>query len=333
MTSTCLIGEPGRLQISRKDTIIKGRPTRISCVEIKGQNFKVERGPATVIALEDEWYEDLYDPFAAIETLRQVRGFKPDIFTFWQRIPDTEPKYSFYRESEDLAVLPITTYEHWWNHQIKSRVRNQIKKCEKEGVQVREVTYDDDFVRGMTRIFNETPIRQGRHSWHYGKSFEQVKSQFSRYVFRELMLGAYCQGELVGFVMLGHAGRYALTGQILSSLKHRDKAISNALVAKCVEICEKLSLPHLVYFFWLDDSLSEFKRRCGFQRMSVPRYFVPLTTKGRLILKLKLHRGWKAVLPSGIKDRLKRYRRSWNNAAQITNRRSHMALRAMADGQ
>ena len=60
-------------------------------------------------------------------------------------------------------------------HQIKSRVRNQIRKAEKEGLVVKEVPYDDDFVRGMTAIFNESPVRQGRPFWHYGKSFETVK--------------------------------------------------------------------------------------------------------------------------------------------------------------
>ena len=202
---------------------------------------------------------------------------------------------------EDLAVLPITSYDHWWNNQIKSRVRNLIRKAEKEGVEIRETVYDDDFVRGMTAIFNESPVRQGRRFWHYGKDFETVKRQFSRYLFREEMIGAYYRGELIGFIMLGNAGQYAITGQIISSIKHRDKATNNALIAKSVEVCEKRKLSYLVYLFWSDDSLAEFKRRCGFEKTRVPRYFVPLTLKGRLGLKLGLHRGWRAALPSQIK--------------------------------
>ena len=77
-------------------------------------------------------------------------------------------------------------------------------------------------------------------------------------------------------------GRFGLTGQIISSIKHRDKGTNNALIAKAVEVCEKAGLEHLVYLFWSEDSLSEFKRRCGFERTLVPRYFVPLTSKGRL---------------------------------------------------
>ena len=179
---------------------------------------------------------------------------------------------------------------------------------------MRQVDYDDDFVRGMTSIFNEAPVRQGRRFWHYGKDFEEVKRQFSQYLYREQMIGAYYGGELIGFVMLGKADRYGITGQIISSLKHRDKATTNALIAKTVEVCAKQHLPYLVYFFWSDDSLAEFKRRCGFERMRVPRYFVPLTFKGRLALKLGVHRGWKAALPAGLKTRLKKLRRSWNES-------------------
>ena len=61
------------------------------------------------------------------------------------------------------------------------------------------------FVRGMTSIFNETPIRQGRPFLHYGKDFETVKREFSRFLFREEIFGAYVGEELVGFIMLADA--------------------------------------------------------------------------------------------------------------------------------
>src|SRR5690606_3290760 len=135
--------------------------------------------------------------------------------------------------------------------------------------------------RGMTAIFNETPVRQGRKLWHYGKDFATVKEQFSRYVYRERMIGAYVGDEMVGFVMLGDAGRFALLGQIISSLRHRDKSPNNSLIAKSVEICANSGMEYLVYWYWGDDSLAEFKRRCGFEPFALPRYYIPLTLKGR----------------------------------------------------
>lgn len=301
----------GSLQPFSKETLIKGQPARIECVEILGQVYTLTRGPVKVLSLEDEWFEDVRDPEAVIDVLRRDRHIAPDVFTFWQRVPDVSPRYGYHQEWDDLAVLPISTYDHWWNSQIKSRVRSLIRKSEKEGVVVRQTEYDDDFVRGMTAIFNEAPVRQGRPFWHYGKDVETVKRQFSRYLHREHMIGAYYDGELIGLIMLGNAGRFGLTGQIISSLRHRDKGTNNALVAKAVDVCEKLGLEYLVYLFWSDDSLSEFKRRCGFERTRVPRYYVPLTWKGSLALRTGAHRGVKAMLPHRIKAPLKRLRAGW----------------------
>jgi hypothetical protein len=301
---------PG-LKLFTKETISRGQPVKIDCVEVGDQVYAIAKGVLTVMGLEDDWYEDVVDPEAVIEALKESAGFKPDIFTFWQRLPDVEPRYSFHFEWEELAVLPIISYQHWWNHQIKSRARNQIRKSQKDGLVVKETVYDDHFVRGMTAIFNETPIRQGRKFWHYGKEFETIKSQFARHVHREDMIGAYYQDELIGFMMLGNAGRFGVTGQIISTIKHRDKSTNNALIAKAVELCERKNLPYLVYLFWGDDSLAEFKRRCGFEQTKVPRYFVPLTRKGRLALKLGLHRGWKELLPKQAKVSLKKLRNGW----------------------
>jgi hypothetical protein len=295
-------------RILTKETLIRGKPVQLKCIEIGGQQYALSPGPAKVVSLEDEWYEDVKDPELVIQTLKNS-DLKADIFTFWQRPPDLEPKYNYYMEWDSIAVLPIQSRDHWFNKQISSRQRGQIRKAMKEGLEVRETVYDDDFVRGMTEIFNETPVRQGRRFWHYGKDFETIKRQFSKYIHRESMIGAYYQGEMIGVVMLANAGNFGITGQILSKLKHRDKTPNNVLMWKTVEVCEKKKLPYLVYYYWSDDSRAEFKRRCGFEKKEAPRYFVPLTPKGALALKLRLHRGWKNALPDQIKGPLKNLRK------------------------
>jgi len=264
-----------------------------------------------MLRLEDEWYEDVCDPLKLVGELKKNRKIKPDLFTFWQRLPKVAPEYSFHCEYEDIAALPITTHAAWFSGQIKSRVRNLIRKSEKEGVEVRESVYDDDFVHGMTRIFNEAPIRQGRKFWHYGKDFETIKMQFSRFVKRERMIAAYYRGEMIGLIMLGDAGSFAITGQIISSLHHRDKATNNLLVSKAVQVCEEQGFRHLCYLNWSEDSLSEFKRRCGFEKIGMPRYYVPLTAKGKIWLRLGLHRGLKSLLPSNVRNALKAARTRW----------------------
>lgn len=302
---------PPSFQIFSKETLVKGQPSKIECAKLLGQTYTITRGPFNVVGLEDEWYEDVRDPAAVIEALREHRDLRADVFTFWQRLPDLVPRYGYYHQWDDIAVLSSRSYKDWFARHIKSRVRSLIRKSQKEGLVVRETSYDDDFVRGMTAIFNETPVRQGRPFWHYGKDFATIKSQFSRCIHREHMIGAYYRDELIGFIMLGNAGTFGITGQMISSIKHRDKATNNALIAEAVQVCERLGLDHLVYLFWSDDSLSEFKRRCGFERTPVPRYFVPLSARGKIAVATNLHRGWRVMLPTGVKQSLKQVRTAW----------------------
>lgn len=293
-----------------KETLVAGRPTTITCLEVAGQTYSLSNGPLGVVRLEDEWFDDVKDPETAIVALKESWR-RPDIFTFWQRLPDCEPRFDFFRVWETIAVLPVLGFRHWWDSQIKPATRNLVRKAERKGVEVREVVYDDDFVRGMTEIFNETPIRQGRRFWHYGKDFETIKSQFSRYLFRETLIGAYHDGELIGFLMLGNAGRYGDVGQIISKIRHRDKSPNNALIAKAVAVCESKRLPYLVYAYWTDGPLADFKRHNGFEAVSLPRYYVPLTRRGRLALALRLHAGLKDVVPQPLRNRLRALRRRW----------------------
>ncbi len=294
------------------DTLLKGRSETIRCVKVGAQTFSVTGGAIRTLALEDEWFEDLQDPGAVVAALGQRNPLNADLLTFWQRPPDTVRQFDYHMEWEDLAVLPIQSYEHWMSHQIKSRIRNLIRKSAKDGLVVRESAFDDDFVRGMTTIFNEARVRQGRRFWHFGKDFETIKRQFSRFLHRERMIGAYYQDQMIGFIMLSTAGRIALPGQIISSIKHRDKATNNALIAKAVELCAESKTEFLVYYYWGDDSLTEFKRRCGFERVQVPRYYVPLTVKGRVALRMGAHRGLRAMLPKGLVARLRAARNKWN---------------------
>jgi hypothetical protein len=295
-----------------KETLIDGKPARIECVDISGQSYCLSRGLIVMVRLEDEWYEDVNDPDQVIAALKAA-SVRADIFTFWQRPAETKPRHRFPTEWESLAVLPVTTFNDWWNKQIKPETRNLVRKAQKKGVEVHEAVYDDDFVRGMTAIFNETPVRQGRRFWHYGKDCETVKQQFSRYLFREDLLGAYCHDELIGFMMLGNAGRYGVVGQIISKIEHRDKSPNNALMAKAVEVCERKGLPQLVYANWGDGPLVNFKRHNGFHEMRLPRYYVPLTRRGHLVIRLGQHRGWKALVPANVKQRLRALRSRWLN--------------------
>lgn len=305
------MSSPSISSLYPKETLVAGHRATIRCMDVGDQVYTLCGGLVRVLQLEDEWYEDVNDPAAVLAELRHAPA-RIDLLSFWQRYPDVEPRFPYHLEWQDIAVLPIESYAAWWEQGIKSRVRSLIRKSYKQGLDVRVTAFDDSFIEGMTRIFNESPVRQGRRFWHYGKDFPTVRTQFSRYLHREHMIGAYVGDELVGFMMIGNAGRFGLVGQLMSSIRHRDKAPNNALIAKAVESCADLGLEALIYLFWSEDSLAEFKRRCGFQRVRVPRYYVPLTSVGSLALKAGVHRGVRAMVPPGIKSIYKRARARWN---------------------
>lgn len=299
------------IKVYQKKLMVDGYPVDSECVDIAQQTYAIRRGFPSTIALEEEWYEDVENPEMVVAALQGSSSTVADLFTFWQRIPEVDPKFDYHIEWEEIGVLPVQSYDEWLKRQVKPQVRTKVRKADKSGVVVKEVPFDDDFIRGMVDIFNESPIRQGRPFWHYGKDFDTVKEQFSRCTFRERMIGAYVGKEMIGFVMFADAGRYGFPGQIIASLRHRDKAASNALMAKSVEMCAEMGLKHMVYGLWGDDSLADFKRACGFEPVRIPRYWVPLTWKGRLALRYGLHRGWKHLVPPQMKRRLKHLRRRW----------------------
>ena len=279
-------------------------------MEINGKKIIIEGIVPRIARIEQEWCDDVEDPDILANALRETTD-GADILTFTQRLPDLEPKYTYQMEFDSMAALPIRSYSFWWEKQIDRKARNKVRKAQKKGLTVRMANFNDTFIRGMTSIFNESPVRQGRRFLHYGKDFETIKLQFSRFLFREEIFGAYLDEELVGFIFLSDAGGYLFLGQIISKIAYRDLAPNNALLAKAVERCAERRFPYLVYALWLNDSLGDFKRSNGFQRFDVPRYFVPLTKKGKLALKVGLHRGWKEAVPKQLRKPLKQLKRCW----------------------
>src|SRR5271165_5059314 len=144
-----------------------------SIVNVQGVDIRIEGRMLRIARLERERYEGLADPEAVLVGLRRC-AYKADLFTFMQRLPETEPKHSYPMEWDNLAVLPITTFDHWWKKQIDNKTRNMVRKAEKKGLTLREVPFGDILVRGIWEIYNECPIRQRRPFPHYGKNIETV---------------------------------------------------------------------------------------------------------------------------------------------------------------
>jgi len=255
---------------------------------------------------EEEWLEaaQLRDPFALLERLK-AGPRKPDVFSFAQRIPDTQAKHRLPFEMENVAAVPITSYTEWWEKRVPQETRKNVRRSGRRGVTTMQVSLDDALVRGIKDIYDETPIRQGRRFWHYGKELETVRRENATYLERCDFIGAYFEGALIGFIKIVYIDQVARIMQIVSMQAHEDKRPTNALLAKAVELCEGRGMSYFVYGQYVYGNktrspMTEFKRRNGFERIDFPRYYVPLTLAGRAYVSLRLYRGLAGLLPEAV---------------------------------
>lgn len=306
--------------IARDVIDYRGRGVSVRGIQIGNKHLVVQGRFLTIARLKDEWYESVGDPDVVISALC-ASNLKPDLFTFWQRLPEMTPKYRYHCENETLSAIPLKTFQHWWNTQIKSDTRKKAKRAEKRGIEIKVVPLDDVFVRGVMEIFDETPVRRGKPFWHYGKSFETLKEELSRDIATSKFIGAYEGETLIGFVKLVCApGRFANPGLIVSKLEARKKYVNNALIAKSVELCCQDGLPYLTYTKWRRGTQAEFLTRHGFERTSVPRYWIPLTRKGKIALKLGFHRNIRTRVPDKLMGTILSLRSAFYNRVYGVNR-------------
>lgn len=289
----------------------------MSLVQVSDRTVRIDGRLVRIARLDGETYVYTDNPQAIIDGLHNIRH-RVDLLTFIQQLPDTEPKYGYAMEWDNLAVLPLTSFEYWWTKQIDSSARNKIRKAEKKGVVAREVALNATLISGIQAIYNESPVRQGRRFCHFREDVNTTYQQMSTFPDKTSFIGAFLDGTMIGFMRLVSDDKNTMAGamSILSMLRHRDKAPTNALVAQAVRFCTERGMKYLVYSSFAygkkkPDSLAEFKLNNGFERVDVPRYYVPLTRLGEVVLRLGLHHPVRDCLPESLVSRARDLRNAW----------------------
>jgi len=229
-----------------------------------------------------------------------------DIFTFLERkwcCPIPNPPSTWIKTEDNVGLLEIKDYESWWSN-VGKKTRNMVRRAEKSGIKVTVAQPSEKFAEGMWKIYNETAIRQERAFPHYGEPLQTVTGNMFA-AQNSTFIGAFLQEELVGFIQIIHGENIAVISQILSMQKHWDKAVNNALLAKAVEVCASNGTRWLMYGrIGNHPSLDKFKESNGFVKFPITRYYVPVTWKGRVAIRLGLHREFKDALPQSLKGPL-----------------------------
>ena len=304
------------LEIDGKRLIVKGRWIKIASPE------------------HEEWLEsELGDPEGCVAKLKQPVPLRPrpDILTFAQKLPATQPKYTFPIEWDSIAALPTSSHKVWWD-KLPQETRKNVRRSQKRGVVVTADRLHDRLIEDLVELNNDSPIRQGRRYTHYGKSVEQVKNDQSSFADRSAFICAYCGEELVGYMKIVYRGDVASVLHLLPKASQQDKRPANALINKAVELCEARGVAYLTFGKFnygnkRDNPLREFKVRNGFQEILVPRFYVPLTPWGALCMRAKLHRGLIGILPHSLITLGGKVRAKWHDCVKFLRRCSSMLER------
>ena len=317
----------GTIEISAR-----GKWVEVPALRVNGQIIVVTGEWMKIASFHDEdWLEaELVDPDYCLKMLRDCTGaHAADILCFSQKVPETVARYKYPMENRSIAVADVASFKDWWER-LPQVTRKNVRRSQKRGVVIKVRSFDADLIDGIRNIQNESPVRQGRLNYHFGKSFEQVKRDHGAFLDRSDFICAYFEEEFIGFLKLVYRGEVASILQLNSKEAHYDKRPSNALLAKAAEICESRGVRYLTYGLFnygnkRDTSLQEFKKRHGFDEMLVPTYYIPLTVWGQLCVKTRLYRGPLGLLPNSVLRFALNVRAKWYSFFKPNSRCSSMS--------
>ncbi len=261
-------------------------------------------------------YELLYDVRPDRATLKRAFDLGADLFSFIRReyVETVSAPLPYPRLMDNVALLRVSTYDTWWTKQITKKTRNMVRKAERAGIKVNISGSGDDIeglAKGIWRIYNESPVRQGRYFPHYGAALETVRDGLKCRI-REGGTGmgpssevfsAYLDGEMIGFSEVLYGDGTAQISQILSLLSQFNNSPNNALLSAIVRRCADQGYPSIIYgrMGLSHPSLTRFKESNGFRQFNLNRYFIPLTYRGAVAISLGLHRQLKDVMPEKLR--------------------------------
>src|SRR5262245_55531243 len=125
------------------DMSVRGKLVRTRAIFLCGVNVLLRRRFIKTAQIFDEYWlerDTLPAPETVIGELRKMAS-KPDIFVFAQRVPDTATRHRYHHIFDNYAVLPLSTYEHWFQHQIPAATKRNIRASQKRGILTRVCDY------------------------------------------------------------------------------------------------------------------------------------------------------------------------------------------------
>jgi hypothetical protein len=235
--------------------------------------------------------EHTYDIYPKKELLTALAAKNVDLFSFIDRsfLRKSNDNLDFYHCPETIGLLHTESYDAWLKS-LPARERTAVRKTARIGLTTHVVDVDEGFIEAAHKIYNETPVRQGRKYSGFGITIDDVRKKFAN-LQTSKVIGAYLDNKLIGLIWVEFGDRVAAMMSFLSLISYRNKNPNNALIAAAVKLCDEKGYRYLTYGnMGYNPGLDFFKKNNGFRRVAVSRYFVPLTFKGQLAIKMNLCR-------------------------------------------
>src|SRR5947207_15845059 len=127
------------MAVSQIEISASGRRRRVPAVEVNGR-YVIAKGTwiKTASVQDEDWLERaVEDPRACVDRLKNggASDLKASIFSFAQRVPDTNPRYSFAMEWESIAAVRLDDPKAWWE-KLPQETRKNVRRAAKRGVVV-----------------------------------------------------------------------------------------------------------------------------------------------------------------------------------------------------
>ena len=146
------------MKVCGNDIVVKGRFIRIAQIDGDKYNFP-------------------NDPEALIDQLKKS-GERIDLFTFIQKLPETDPKYAYPFEWDNLAVLPVSDVRPLVESSNPVPGTEPVRLKRKASCCV-QVVCDEALAEGISAIYNESPVRRGKRFPHYGMTLESAREMLA----------------------------------------------------------------------------------------------------------------------------------------------------------
>ena len=133
------------MNVQLSEIHLRGKTIKVPSVTIEGKTVVVTgRWLRHAVVRGEDWTEGpaVAEPRRFIALLKES-GLEADVFSFAQKIPDVRPRHHYHVDWDNMAAIPITCYDEWWER-ISSDMRRDVKIAARRGVH-RDVK--DDCVR------------------------------------------------------------------------------------------------------------------------------------------------------------------------------------------